>query len=102
MKKLPKPLPIPPWGELKIENIDFSVTQKEIEMRKVEVFKQVGYVNGKPEKKKIGEAVFHEWGLDYNEFSEGAVSYSIAIIEHPDGTVESIPVNMIKFCIPQR
>ncbi len=44
-----------------------------------------------------GEAVFHQFGVDYQEFESGAGNFSTAIIELPDGTVKNIPVENIKF-----
>ena len=44
-----------------------------------------------------GEATFHEFGVDYEEFESGPGNYSTAIIELPDGSVKNIPVEQIKF-----
>jgi len=44
-----------------------------------------------------GAALFHEWGVNFEEFETGPGNYSIAIIERADGTVENVPVDMIKF-----
>ena len=44
-----------------------------------------------------GEAVFHQFGCNYEEFENGAGNYTTAIIEWPDGTVENVPVEMIRF-----
>lgn len=44
-----------------------------------------------------GEAIFHEFGVDYEEFETGSGHYSTAIIELPDGTVRNLPVGQIKF-----
>ena len=42
------------------------------------------------------EGVFHKWGNAYEEFESGAGNYSIAIVEMPDGKIESVlPSNLI-------
>ncbi|HAW14986.1 MAG TPA: hypothetical protein DCW37_07280 [Cellvibrionales bacterium] len=46
------------------------------------------------ELKDKGAAVFHEFGLDNDE---GSGSYSIAIVEWPNGEVESVYVELIRF-----
>jgi len=48
--------------------------------------------------KIIGEGIFHQWGVDYEELGEfGAGNFSTAIIELPDGAVENVPAQNIKF-----
>jgi hypothetical protein len=47
-----------------------------------------------------GEAIFHQFGTDFEEFENGAVNYSTAIIELPDGTIRNIPVQHIQFINP--
>lgn len=49
------------------------------------------------ELKEIGDAIFHQFGSDYEEFESGAGNFSTAIIELPDGSVKNIPVEHIKF-----
>lgn len=44
-----------------------------------------------------GVATFHAWGHDYEEFENNAGNYSVAIIEWPDGTVETVKPENIKF-----
>lgn len=44
-----------------------------------------------------GEAKFHEWGVDYEEFEEGPGNFSAAIIELNDGSVELVHASLIKF-----
>jgi len=46
---------------------------------------------------KDGAALFHQWGISYEEFEDGPGQYSTAIIEREDGTVENVPVELIKF-----
>ena len=49
---------------------------------------------------KEGEAIFHEFGVDHEECSEGPLNFSTAIIELPDGTIKNIYVELIKFIHP--
>ena len=45
-----------------------------------------------------GKAVFHAWGCSAHEFDSGYVgTFSTAIVERIDGTVENVPVEMIRF-----
>ena len=47
-----------------------------------------------------GEALFHQFGSDYEEFESGGCTYSTAIVEWPSGTVESVGAHMIRFLTP--
>jgi hypothetical protein len=47
-----------------------------------------------------GEAVFHQFGVSFEEFESGPGNYSTAIVEWPDGRVEAVPVNCIQFIEP--
>ena len=49
-----------------------------------------------------GEALFHQFGVAYEEFENGPGNFSTAIIEFPDGHVESICVEMIRFLEPSK
>lgn len=44
-----------------------------------------------------GEALFHQWGMNYEEFEQGAGNFSTAIIELEDGTVKNIPAEHVRF-----
>jgi hypothetical protein len=44
-----------------------------------------------------GEAMFHQFGVAYEEFENGAGNYSTAIVEWSDGTVESVKADRIRF-----
>jgi hypothetical protein len=68
--------------------------------RKVKVFKyEKTHKPGKSYFDKVpdGEATFHAFGCDYEEFEEGPGNFSTAIIERKDGAIENVPVEMIKF-----
>ena len=47
-----------------------------------------------------GDAIFHQWGVDYEEFETGPGNYSTAIIELPNGTVKNVPAEMVTFDKP--
>lgn len=66
-------------------------------MRKVmvsEYKKQYG-VHLQTEEK--GEAVFHQFGADYEEFDGGPGNFTTAVIEWPDGTIGNVPVALVRF-----
>ena len=44
-----------------------------------------------------GEAMFHQFGINYEEFENGAGNYTTAIIEWPDGTIGNVPVQHVRF-----
>ena len=45
----------------------------------------------------IGSGIFHQFGVNYEEFETGLGNFSTAIVEMPDGSVRNIPVNLIIF-----
>lgn len=45
----------------------------------------------------LQEGKFHQWGTEIEEDNNGFVSRSIAIVELPDGTIESVLPNHVKF-----
>ncbi|MCP4706126.1 MAG: hypothetical protein GY865_16120 [candidate division Zixibacteria bacterium] len=51
-------------------------------------------------KKYQGMAVFHEFGIDYEELDNCIRSFSTAILELPDGSIKNLPVELIAFCTP--
>ena len=44
-----------------------------------------------------GQAIFHQFGIDFEECETGVGNYSTAIIELPDGSVKNIPVENVAF-----
>ena len=73
-------------------------------MRKVIVRKYVKITDqGLYEKQDDGEglATFHAWGVNCEEFTNGAGNFSTAIVERKDGTIENIPVDLIQFIYTQ-
>ncbi len=47
-----------------------------------------------------GEAVFHQFGMDYEEFENGPGNFSTAIVEWPDGMVDMVRAERIQFLTP--
>jgi hypothetical protein len=41
-------------------------------------------------------AVFHKFGVDYEEFENGGCSFSTAIVEYSNGKFGNVPVEMIE------
>lgn len=56
--------------------------------------------SGVYEKELIGEATFHSWGVEHEEYDSGPGNLSTAIIELDDGTVVNHPVEQIQFIVP--
>jgi len=54
--------------------------------------------SSKPE--PVDRAQFHGFGCEYEELRDGVGNYTVAIVEWPDGSVETIPVNCIQFVSP--
>lgn len=44
-----------------------------------------------------GEALFHQFGVGYEEFESGPGNFTTAIVEWPDGRVESVPAAHVQF-----
>jgi hypothetical protein len=51
---------------------------------------------------EVGEALFHGFGSDYEEFESGAGNFSAAIIEWPTGQVELVRADKIRFLEPAK
>lgn len=64
-------------------------------MRKVIVY---ALESGKKVENGKGQASFHGWGVDYEEFDTGPGNFSTAIVEYSDGSIETVPADDIKFC----
>lgn len=68
-------------------------------MRKVMV-SRLERTNGATSKWELvekGEAVFHQFGCNFEQFESGAGNFSTAIIEWPDGRVENVEVERVRF-----
>lgn len=55
------------------------------------------YLNGKWCIFKFDNGLFHDWGVNYEEFESGAGNYSVGIIELPDGKIILPPASNIQF-----
>jgi len=44
-----------------------------------------------------GEALFHQFGVGYDEFEAGPGNYTTAIVEWPDGRIESVVTDRVRF-----
>lgn len=74
-------------------------------MRKVQIYKHESPDSPSSAWNKIkdGMGIFHQFGVDYEEFDNGPVNYTTAIVEMLDGTIRSVPVENIKFLtVPDR
>lgn len=65
-------------------------------MRTVEV-RRFHAVAGKREELPPVTGKFHQWGVDYEEFETGPGNFSVAIVELPDGTVNTFEASYVKF-----
>ncbi|MDF3188065.1 hypothetical protein [Pseudomonas paracarnis] len=43
------------------------------------------------------EGKFHGWGSGYEEFESGPGNYTVAIVEFPDGKVDTVMPYLIRF-----
>lgn len=66
-------------------------------MRSVMTMKPVYDGNKKTGMEDLVEAVFHQWGAEYEEFESGPGNYTVAIVELPDGTIQTHMPNCIRF-----
>lgn len=48
-----------------------------------------------------GVALFHAIGTEYEELDRGIGLYPCAVVEWPDGTIESVPLKLIRFIDPE-
>jgi hypothetical protein len=69
-------------------------------MKRVMTYDWLKNENGDYEKVEIGEALFHQWGVDYEEFESGPGNFSVAIVEYNDGSIKMIYPPYIKFLPP--
>jgi len=67
-------------------------------MRKVMVSAMVWNTEAKRNlKQEKGEALFHQFGVDHEEFDGGPGNYTAAVVEWPDGQVELVPAHHVRF-----
>lgn len=58
------------------------------------------FANGKWERLFFEKGFFHAWGINYEEFGNGAGNYSVAIVELPNGEIIMPCATDIKFLEP--
>lgn len=46
---------------------------------------------------EVGEAAFHQFGVDFEEFESGFANFSTAILELSDGQVIQVRADLIRF-----
>jgi len=49
------------------------------------------------DKVAVGNGVFHQFGVNYEEFENGPGNFTTAVVEMPDGSVRNVPVELIVF-----
>ena len=65
--------------------------------RQVTVYKwDTPFLAGR-KKEVLGAGIFHQFGLNYEEFDTGPGSYTTAIVEMCDGSVINVDAEMIVF-----
>lgn len=57
------------------------------------------YIPGtlKLEKDYTQKGKFHQWGINFEEFENGAASYTVALVELEDGVIVEVEPSRIKF-----
>lgn len=66
-------------------------------MRKVMVSEIRPHPTNRWKLEEKGEAIFHQFGCDFEEFESGTGNFTTAIIEWPDGTIGNVPVAHVRF-----
>ena len=71
------------------------------QLKRVDVYKMEG-INERPYFKRefSYQGKFHGFGLDYEEFEDGAAGFTVAIVETLNGEVEMIRADLIQFVNP--
>ena len=52
---------------------------------------------GGSEPSPVGQAQFHGFSIEHEELDNGVGNYTVAIVEWPDGKVETLALNCIQF-----
>lgn len=45
------------------------------------------------------KAIFHQFSVDYEELETGVGNFAVAIVEHENGNVEAVQVDLISFSV---
>ncbi len=62
---------------------------------------ELGYGRRTWKLQETGCALFHQFGVGYEEFENGTGNFTTAIVEWPDGRVESVPAEHVRFVTPE-
>lgn len=49
---------------------------------------------------EAGVAIFHQFGVNYEELESGPGNFTTGVVEWPDGRLENIPVDHLRFLEP--
>lgn len=63
--------------------------------------KDVGGPGVNVARQQVGLATFHAFGTDYEELPQGVGNFPCAIVEWPDGKIESFPIQLVHFIDPE-
>ncbi len=70
-------------------------------MRKVLILayekNDLGNNNYETKQKVVCKGLFHQWGVNYEEFETGPGNYTVAIVELLDGKVKEVTPDLIQF-----
>lgn len=53
-------------------------------------------------KRFVDYGMFHQFGVNFEEFEHGAGNYSTAIVEMSDGSVKNVDVELIHFVVDEK
>lgn len=62
-----------------------------------DVFSKMKAGTGCFEKEFNHAGLFHQWANAYEEFENGAGNYTVALVETPEGTIDSVLPENLKF-----
>jgi hypothetical protein len=66
--------------------------------RKVNIYKYIVEPGETKHVRKLdGTGIFQQYGIDFEEFDSGPGNFTVAIVEMPDGSVRSVPLQLIIF-----
>lgn len=76
--------------------------------RVVNVYKNVripppqGAFAYRTERQLIGPGLLHCFGTEHTEYQEGPGNFMVGVVEMPDGTINTIPVDLLEFVEPTK
>ena len=73
-----------------MRNVTFNkwIQSKQEDGKRIPGYWEEGFTN---------EGIFHQWASAFEEFESGPGNYTVALVETPDGTVQSVLPSNIKF-----